>query len=400
MSIEDVSKIYNIPIRALRNKVNGRHPKSVGGQAVLSAELEDKILDHILKCSDYGMPMSADDIKFMVKMMLDKLNMTIPRFRSNLPGPDWVKAFLSRHNNQLCQRNCQNIKRTRAEVDNEQIEKYFTNLTQTLDGVPLANILNYDETNLSDEPEQKKCVFRRGIKYPERVINFSKGNISVMFSGTAAGELLPPYVIYKAEHLWQSWIEHGPPGSRFGRSKNGWMDGANFTEWFMTIVVPWARKREGMKALIGDNLSSHISPQVIEKCEKLNIAFILLPPNATDKLQPLDVSFFTPLKKQWRKQLEDYRRKYPSSSSLDKSQFPSMLNKLIDSLGMRSSQNLISGFRACGIAPLDREAMLKKFPCSQTTPETENVSAAVLEYLTQFKYSPNGTGTSTANKRK
>ena len=129
VSIEDVSKIYNIRIRTLRNKVNGRHPKSVDGQAVLSAELGDKILDHTLKCSDYGMPMSADDIEFMVKMMLDKLNMTIQRFRSNLPGPDWVKTFLSRHNNQLCQRKCQNIKPTRAEVDNEQIEKYFTNLT-------------------------------------------------------------------------------------------------------------------------------------------------------------------------------------------------------------------------------------------------------------------------------
>ncbi|GFO48664.1 tigger transposable element-derived protein 2 [Plakobranchus ocellatus] len=63
------------------------------------------------------------------------------------------------------------------------------------------------------------------------------------------------------------------------------MDTANFTEWFITIVVPWARKREGMKALISDNLSSHISPHVIEKCEQLNIAFILLPPNSIDKLQ-------------------------------------------------------------------------------------------------------------------
>lgn len=177
------------------------------------------------------------------------------------------------------------------------------------------------------------------------------------------------------------------------------MDTANFTEWFMTIVVSWARKRDGVKALIGDNLSSHISPHVIEKCEQLNIAFILLPPNSTDKLQPLDVSFFAPLKEQWRKQLEDYRRKFPSSSSLDKSVFPSMLNTLINSLGMRSSTNLISGFRACGIAPLDREAVLKKFPSAQPTAETAKESAAVLEYLHQFKYSPNGTGR-TAAKRK
>lgn len=76
-----------------------------------------------------------------------------------------------------------------------------------------------------------------------------------------------------------------------------------------------------------------------------------------------------------------------------------MLNTLINSLGMRSSANLISGFRACGIAPLDREAVLKKFPSAQPTAETAKVSAAVLEYLHQFKYSPNGTGC-TAAKRK
>lgn len=121
-------------------------------------------------------------------------------------------------------RKCQNIKRSRAEVEPDELNKYFNNLSTTLEGIPPQNILNYDETNLSDEPGQKKCVFRRGVKYPERIINFSKGNISVMFSGTASGELLPPYVIYKAEHLWQSWLEHGPPGSRFGRSKK-WVDG-------------------------------------------------------------------------------------------------------------------------------------------------------------------------------
>ena len=129
------------------------------------------------------------------------------------------------------------------------------------------------------------------------------------------------------------------------------MDTANFTEWFMTIIVPWARKRAGVKALIGDNLSYHISPHVVETREQLNIAFILLPPHSTDKLQPLDVSFFALLKNKRRKQLEDYRKKFPSSSSLDKDVFPSMLNTLINSLGMRSSVNLISGFRACGIRP-------------------------------------------------
>ena len=88
--------------------------------------------------------------------------------------------------------------------------------------MPADNIINYDETNLSDDPGTKKCIFKRGVKYPERVINFSKGNISLLFSGSASGELLPTYVCYKSQHLWDTWCTGGPPQTRYGRSK---MDG-------------------------------------------------------------------------------------------------------------------------------------------------------------------------------
>lgn len=193
------------------------------------------------------------------------------------------------------------------------------------------------------------------------------------------------------------------------------MDGANFLEWFNTIVIPWAKKKEGKKVLIGENLSLQISPQVIHKCEELNIAFILLPPNATEKLQPLDVSFFVPLKREWRKILEDYRKLHPSSTSLVKGIFPMIRNNLIKALGMRSSTNLISGFRAYGNVPFIHEAVLSKFPSiADATYETATandravarllslpkVSDAVLEYLHQFKYSPNIKDTSTAEKGK
>ncbi|GFR98574.1 Pogo transposable element with KRAB domain [Elysia marginata] len=122
---------------------------------------------------------------------------------------------------------CQNIKCAHAEVKPETIQQHFDNLEKSLKDVPAENILNYDETNLSDDPGVKKCVFRRRVKYPERAINYSRGNISLMFAGTAAGELLPPYVIYKGECLWSTWCEAGPEGAQYGRSKNGWMDSSN-----------------------------------------------------------------------------------------------------------------------------------------------------------------------------
>lgn len=68
--------------------------------------------------------------------------------------------------------------------------------------LPASNILNFDETNLSDDPGSQKCLFRRGMKYPERVMNTSETLISVMFAISGSGSVLPPYTVCKAERLY------------------------------------------------------------------------------------------------------------------------------------------------------------------------------------------------------
>ena len=50
---------------------------------------------------------------------------------------------------------------------------------------------------------------KRGTKYPEKVMDSSKVAFSVMFAGSAKGDLLPPYVVYKSVHLYNQWIEGG-----------------------------------------------------------------------------------------------------------------------------------------------------------------------------------------------
>lgn len=83
-----------------------------------------------------------------------------------------------------------------------EVKEYFSNLKETLDngGEPIRkeNIFNYDETNLSDNPGTKKCIYKRGVKYPERIKDSTKSAISVMFCGSASGDMLPAYVVYKA----------------------------------------------------------------------------------------------------------------------------------------------------------------------------------------------------------
>lgn len=69
-----------------------------------------------------------------------------------------------------------------------------------------------------------------------------------MLAGTAAGKLLPSYVVYKSVNVWSSWTTGGPHGTRYNRSKSGWFDAVCFDDWFRTIVLPWARKIEGTKS--------------------------------------------------------------------------------------------------------------------------------------------------------
>ena len=59
------------------------------------------------------------------------------------------------------------------------------------------------------------------MKYPERVKDSTKTAISVMFCGNAAGQVLPCYVVYKAENLWSTWTEGGPKRTRYNRSSSG-----------------------------------------------------------------------------------------------------------------------------------------------------------------------------------
>lgn len=86
------------------------------------------------------------------------------------------------------------------------MSQYFENLRESLEGVPPANIINYDETNVTDDPKGKLQIFRRGAKHAERIMNNTKSSTSIMFAVTATGFHLSPYVVYKAERLQQSWI--------------------------------------------------------------------------------------------------------------------------------------------------------------------------------------------------
>lgn len=382
MSSYQAEKAFRIPRRTLLDKLNNKHPLKSGGQTWLKKEEEDDIVKVLIAAGDFGSPLGNIDLRIMVHRYLTKNNKSV--FGGKLPGEKWVNWFLKRNDYRLTSRATQNIKRSRAEKNPDEMTEYFQNLEKSLKDIPKENIVNYDETNLSDDPGSTKCIFRRGVKYPERVMNFSKGAISIMFAISAGGECLQPYVVYKAEHLYQQWTINGPKGARYNRSKSGWFDSTIFEDWFITVVLPWAKNKLGPKILIGDNLASHINVRIVKLCEDNDIRFVFLPPNSSHLTQPLDVCYFGPLKKLWRATLLNYKTKNPREASINKSHFPELLKQLMIALDDKTA-NIHSAFKSTGIYPLNSHEVLKKLPGYKYQQEEYSVDQALLDYLKESR---------------
>lgn len=243
ITLREAQDIFGIPKSTLSRFIKKKHLKSYGGQSALSAKEESSLVEVLILAAEWGFPLEKFDIRTMVKSYLERLGVRHKIFKNNLPGKDWVDSFLKRHTDRLTVRLSENIKRARAETNDKVINEYFDNLSITLENVPAENVINYDETNFVDDPGRPRVIVRRQTKHPERIVDSSKSAVSVMFSATGDGTLLPPFIVYKSEHLYGSWLENGPKGARYARSKHGWFDQAIFEEWFSTLVLPYLKKK-------------------------------------------------------------------------------------------------------------------------------------------------------------
>lgn len=184
-------------------------------------------------------------------------------------------------------------------------------------------------------------------------------------------------------------MENGPAGARYNATSHGWFETSTFVDWFRTIYIPHARTLSGPKVLIGDNLSSHFSEEVILLAQQENSYFVCLPANCTHIAQPLDVAFFSPLKRLWRNILFKYKEEHPKERLVQKHDFPDLMNKVWQELHSdnKAEMNLKAGFKTCGVFPFDKAQVMKKIDKSVApgVDKVEALSDAVLDYMKSLR---------------
>ena len=104
-----------------------------------------------------------------------------------------------------------------------------------------------------------------------------------------------------------------------------------------------------------DGHSSHINLAVSSFCREKGIILYCFPPHASHILQPLDVSVYGPLKKLWNDALSEFSREY-KGLAMSKTHFFKVFDKAWK-VCVERKQIAVSGFRKCGLFPLNLDAV-------------------------------------------
>ena len=178
MSLNGASKAFDIPYATLGDKVRGRRPVKAPPKTVLSSEDEKKLVDWLLELSKRGFGRTREDLKDIVKKILDDRKATTV-FTNNRPGKDWMQAFFKRHP-EVAERTSQALGKERAVVSKESLQAWFEEMKAYMDNIDPSiltspeRIFNADESGFSVCPKTKKIIGPTGAKHVYAVTSGSR----------------------------------------------------------------------------------------------------------------------------------------------------------------------------------------------------------------------------------
>ncbi|KAF2837490.1 DDE-domain-containing protein [Patellaria atrata CBS 101060] len=223
------------------------------------------------------------------------------------PGNSWVTRWYRRYGDQLKSGYLSPIDLARHKVDQGPFYKlYFELLGRKLDKFSALpeNTYNMDEKGfLIGMLKKSRRIYSKAAFESGRVKGIAQdGNrewITVLATICADGTAIPPGIIYPSGY--------GPEdqGYFFTASPTGWTNDELGLRWLETVFDRSTKTKAGRawRLLIVDGHGSHINMPFLEYCISDKIILANYPPHSTHRLQPLDVSLFSPLATYYKKNI-------------------------------------------------------------------------------------------------
>ena len=181
-------------------------------------------------------------------------------------------------------------------------EQFLLDIKTVIDmeDVPSDLILNWDHTGINVVPGSQWTMEAKGSKRVKAVGVNDKRQITVVLCAALSGELLPLQLIYQGKTsaclprfvFPQDWNVTFTP--------NHWSNEQKTKEYIEKIILQYVSekcKAHGKPALvIFDEFKGQVTDDVYNMLDSNNIQVVKVPPNCTDRLQPMDLSINKPVK--------------------------------------------------------------------------------------------------------
>ena len=279
--------------------------KKRGRPVLLGETLDKKVQQYLTRVRDGGGVVSARIAMAAARGILMSCNRSrLVEFGGDVElNRQWAYSLLSRM--KFVKRKATTSKSKHSTADFARLKQQFlTDVVTTveLEEIPAELILNWDQTGIKIVPSSTWTMDAQGSKRVEVAGINDKRLITAVFCGSLTGDFLPVQVIYQGKTNRCHPHHEFPPDWDITHSPKHWSNEETMVQYVENIILPYvaaarAAFDEDTPALvIMDNFKGQITSTITELLEENHIHVVLLPPNTTDSLQPMDLSVNKPAK--------------------------------------------------------------------------------------------------------
>lgn len=355
ISMRAAAKRFEIPFSTLQERIKKKKmvTPTLGRNTVFTREQEEEMANQIKYLASIFYGCTNKEVRRMAFQYAEK-NGINHNFNTELKlaGRDWLIAFQKR--NQISIRKAEATSLNRATAFNkEEVNRFYELLQQVNEKNNFSprNIYNVDETGISTVQDPGKVLAAKGQKRVGSMTSWERGrNITVVCAMSAAGGFIPPMFIFPRQRHSSLLEKDGPIAAAYECSKNGWITEELFVKWLKHFVVHAKPSESDKVLLILDNHSSHVSLAAYDFCRGNNITMLSIPPHTSHRTQPLDVSFYGPLKSYYRNECNLYMKSH-AGEKISPYEVASLFRKAFANAASVGKGE--AGFKATGIYPFN-----------------------------------------------
>ena len=252
--------VYRIPRKTLNRHLRKcvLNPGQLGRySSVLGAEVENILAEHIVTMQQMMFGFSTNDVRKLAFDIAEQNHFPHPfKKEAKKAGKDWLSGFLKRHP-QISIRNPEPTSISRAVSFNKaNIDRFFAIYKSELDkgDFTAKQVWNVDETGITAVHKPCKILAKRGAKQVGRITSGEKGvTTTAICAVNAAGDYLPPMLIFKRKRMTDLLMKGAPPGSVGACSENGWVTTELFLKWLHHFAA-WVKPSESEKVILSLSL--------------------------------------------------------------------------------------------------------------------------------------------------